>query len=225
MKKQKELLVKKSALQEYIQEEGSYPFESMKVKFFLYSCSKQNQVPLELLLEDIYARVSFFPCDNFTICFYFGQESLDLQNVFTTIQADFGENIQVHEGFYLTKNITGKEIETYCSLVQKAYFGSSSSYTRVSNLLFTIENEDKFFVANLLANKALAKLLNDKETENMINTFFKNDLNVLKTSRALYVHRNTLLYKLDSFNKETNFDLQNFFDASCINLLMASRLR
>ena len=53
----------------------------------------------------------------------------------------------------------------------------------------------------------------DEETLSTINKFFENSLNVSETSRQLYIHRNTLVYRLDKLQKSTGLDLRVFEDA------------
>ena len=53
----------------------------------------------------------------------------------------------------------------------------------------------------------------DEETLSTINKFFENSLNVSETSRQLYIHRNTLVYRLDKLQKSTGLDLRKFDDA------------
>lgn len=53
----------------------------------------------------------------------------------------------------------------------------------------------------------------DEETLTTINKFFENNLNVSETSRQLYIHRNTLVYRLDKLQKSTGLDLRTFEDA------------
>lgn len=53
----------------------------------------------------------------------------------------------------------------------------------------------------------------DDETLSTINKFFENNLNVSETSRQLYIHRNTLVYRLDKLQKSTGLDLRVFDDA------------
>ena len=53
----------------------------------------------------------------------------------------------------------------------------------------------------------------DEETLMTINKFFENSLNVSETSRQLFIHRNTLVYRLDKIQKTTGLDLRVFEDA------------
>ena len=53
----------------------------------------------------------------------------------------------------------------------------------------------------------------DEETLSTINKFFENSLNVSETSRQLFIHRNTLVYRLDKLQKSTGLDLRVLEDA------------
>ena len=53
----------------------------------------------------------------------------------------------------------------------------------------------------------------DDETLNTINKFFDNNLNISETSRQLFLHRNTLVYRLEKIQKSTGLDIRVFDDA------------
>lgn len=63
------------------------------------------------------------------------------------------------------------------------------------------------------------KILTDEMLET-IRVFFQNDLNLSTTSRHLYIHRNTLLYRMDKIKKATGLDLRRFEDAVVFRFLM-----
>ena len=60
----------------------------------------------------------------------------------------------------------------------------------------------------------------DEETLATIDKFFENNLNVSETSRQLFIHRNTLVYRLDKIQKNTNLDLRNFEDAIAFKIAL-----
>ena len=60
----------------------------------------------------------------------------------------------------------------------------------------------------------------DQETLFTINKFFENSLNVSETSRQLYIHRNTLVYRLDKLQKSTGLDIRVFDDALTFKIAM-----
>ena len=69
----------------------------------------------------------------------------------------------------------------------------------------------KMFIKEIFENKSPDDF--DEETLVTINKFFENSLNVSETSRQLYIHRNTLVYRLDKLQKSTGLDLRVFEDA------------
>ena len=60
----------------------------------------------------------------------------------------------------------------------------------------------------------------DEDTLETINRFFENNLNVSETSRKLYVHRNTLVYRLEKIKKMTGLDLREFDHAIVFKVAM-----
>ena len=69
----------------------------------------------------------------------------------------------------------------------------------------------KMFISEIFGDKSPDNF--DDETIATINKFFENSLNVSETSRQLYIHRNTLVYRLDKLQKSTGLDLRVFDDA------------
>ena len=53
----------------------------------------------------------------------------------------------------------------------------------------------------------------DEELLVTIQKFFENSLNISETARQLYIHRNTLVYRIEKLQKETGLDVRNFDDA------------
>lgn len=63
------------------------------------------------------------------------------------------------------------------------------------------------------------KVLNNEIMTTIIQ-FFKNNLNLSETARQLYIHRNTLVYRLDKIQKAIGLDLRNFRDAVTFKMIM-----
>ena len=64
----------------------------------------------------------------------------------------------------------------------------------------------------------------DEDTLDTINRFFENNLNVSETSRKLYVHRNTLVYRLEKIKKLTGLDLREFDHAIVFKVAMMVKM-
>ena len=60
----------------------------------------------------------------------------------------------------------------------------------------------------------------DQETLATINTFFDNNLNVSETSRQLFIHRNTLVYRMEKLEKATGLDIRTFEDAMTFRIAL-----
>ena len=63
----------------------------------------------------------------------------------------------------------------------------------------------------------------DHETLFTIQKFFENNLNISETSRKLFVHRNTLVYRLEKIRRLTGLDLKQFDDAIVFKVALMVR--
>ena len=69
----------------------------------------------------------------------------------------------------------------------------------------------KIFIEEIFGDNIPTEL--DDETLNTLNKFFENNLNVSETARQLYVHRNTLVYRIERIQESTGLNLRTFDDA------------
>lgn len=76
----------------------------------------------------------------------------------------------------------------------------------------------KMFIKEIFDNKSPDDL--DEEIVGTIAKFFENSLNVSETSRQLFIHRNTLVYRLDKLQKQTGLDIRVFEDAITLKIAM-----
>ncbi len=76
----------------------------------------------------------------------------------------------------------------------------------------------KMFIKEIFGGKSPDDF--DEETLTTIDKFFENSLNVSETSRQLFIHRNTLVYRLDKLQKTTGLDLRVFEDAITFKIAM-----
>ncbi|WP_244908312.1 MULTISPECIES: PucR family transcriptional regulator [Paenibacillus] len=64
------------------------------------------------------------------------------------------------------------------------------------------------------------ELFEDSETLSTLESFFELDCNVSETAKHLYIHRNTLLYRLDKIKQETGLDVRSFSDAVLVKMTL-----
>ena len=79
----------------------------------------------------------------------------------------------------------------------------------------------EIFLSEVFKKSAIDSL--DQETLFTINKFFENNLNVSETSRKLFVHRNTLVYRLEKIKKLTGLDLRQFDHAIVFKVALMVR--
>ena len=72
---------------------------------------------------------------------------------------------------------------------------------------------------SMIFNRKTARLFNE-EMVHTIETFFDNSLNLSETARKLYIHRNTLVYRLEKVQRAIGLDLRNFDDAVTFKMMM-----
>ena len=75
---------------------------------------------------------------------------------------------------------------------------------------------------SLLFNRSTARLFNEEMIQT-IKKFFENSLNLSETARQLYIHRNTLVYRLDKVQRNIGLDLRDFDDAGHLQTDDAAR--
>ena len=76
----------------------------------------------------------------------------------------------------------------------------------------------RIFIEEIFGGNQVFEL--DDETLITINKFFENNLNVSETSRQLFIHRNTLVYRIEKLQKATGLDIRTFDDALTFKIAM-----
>ncbi len=79
----------------------------------------------------------------------------------------------------------------------------------------------KLFLEEIFENEDAIEF--DNELLTTINTFFENNLNVSETARQLFVHRNTLVYRIEKLEKSTGLDIRTFDDAMTLKIALMVR--
>lgn len=95
-----------------------------------------------------------------------------------------------------------------------------SSKNILSNSSLNIDEYKKLF-----AIKSVNTLLTDEDLVKTATLFFENNLNISTASKVGFMHRNTLIYRLDKIQKLIGLDIKNFNDAVVFeNLLLLYNL-
>ncbi len=129
----------------------------------------------------------------------------------------------------------GGSVKTVADL--SSSFSQASSAQRMSNSIKTgggvhsfkdfilikmLEDLPKYKLneyLELLMDASARDIFNDSEMTDTAEEFLENSLNVSETSRKLYLHRNTLTYRLDKIEKATGLNIRRFSDAVIFRLI------
>ena len=83
-----------------------------------------------------------------------------------------------------------------------------------------MQNNTNQEIIKIIKQNVLSKIINQPLVIDLINSFFINNLNVSQTAKLLYMHRNSLINKLEQIEKQTSLNIQNFTDAYVMKTLI-----
>ena len=90
----------------------------------------------------------------------------------------------------------------------------------IGRLIYQLpENLCRIFIREIFGRDEIPEEI-DEEILNTIQKFFQNNLNISETSRQLFVHRNTLVYRIEKVQKITGLDMRSFEDALTFNIAL-----
>lgn len=213
----KNLNKKTEAIYNYIYEGESYPFNK-KVNFLLYKAN-ESKTQINNLLKDVLLNVVEFSIDNVEVIFYEDEQQAELDDLFQTMSDDFGYSINVHSGLRLNKNVKGSFVAHYIScIVNTNFFGKT--YSDLIDIIFSNDSSKIYPLIKEIKTYVLDPVLKKNNNLETLDAFFKNDLNVSQTAKALYLNRNSLINRLDTISKEIGIDVQSFKYAACILIMI-----
>ncbi len=154
----------------------------------------------------------------------------EIQNIantiYDTLVAESMSNVYIAIGTVVfdLKNVSSSYKEAKMALEVGKIFEENKSIVNyeqlgIGRLIYQLPTPlCKMFINEVLHGLSMDQF--DEETLVTVNKFFENNLNVSETSRQLYIHRNTLVYRLDKLQKMTGLDLRNFDDAIIFKIML-----
>ena len=79
--------------------------------------------------------------------------------------------------------------------------------------------DERMLLAEKLLTPEIVSVIENRELIECIDALFKNNLNLSETSRGAFLHRNTLLYRIEKIYKLTGLNVRNFEDAMSFRVL------
>lgn len=152
-----------------------------------------------------------------------GSETDELQDIATAISEALSTELQIKSVIGIgtiakhIRELADRYKEAQVAIEISKVFDTDKSIIHYENLgiarlIYQLPTTlCEMFLSEVFKKKPIESL--DQETLYTINKFFENNLNVSETSRGLFVHRNTLVYRLEKIKKLTGLDLREFDDA------------
>ncbi len=148
------------------------------------------------------------------------------KSIYDTLTAEAMSNVYVAIGTVVQdlKNVSASYKEAKMALEVGKIFEESKRVVNyeqlgIGRLIYQLPATlCRMFINEVLHGLSIDQF--DEETLITVNKFFENNLNVSETSRQLYIHRNTLVYRLDKLQKMTGLDLRNFDDAIIFKIML-----
>ncbi len=92
--------------------------------------------------------------------------------------------------------------------------------TLTEDVLSALSRSKVMEIKDLFEKKGIKEFLSNQELKTTAQVLLQNNLNVCKASKQIFMHRNTLLYRVAKIKKQTSFDMKNFDDAMSIKTLL-----
>ena len=199
---------------EYLFDRGNYPF-SQEICFIIYSVSEEDETSINALIQDIYKHVRIIKYLNYNVAF--GIFDKNINEMFIAFSNDVGYEIKLHQGIKINKSTRGSDVLSYINYYDKEL--QNYVYSSVREIIVKLNNQNNPLLG-FIKHQIFAKFKASSNTEEVISAMLKNNLNVSSTSKLLYMHRSSLLNRLDQIEKATSLNIQNFLDAYAMKILL-----
>ena len=158
--------------------------------------------------------------DNYATLDEVAETAVDMLNMEAMIKAIASYGTVVHELKDLSKSF--KEAKMAMDVGRIFYADKTViSYNRlgIGRLVYQLpRNLCRIFIREIFGEDESAAF--DPEVTTTVSTFFENNLNVSETARKLFIHRNTLVYRIEKLEKQTGLDVRRFDDALTLKVAL-----
>lgn len=148
--------------------------------------------------------------DRMLTVFFDAATDISFEEIIQSLNEDFYITSLLFESGEIYNNIKREEYVKFISENKNTLLETNKLYLKEADLIkYRVYND--VVVKNILKN-----YFEDFEMKKIIRTFLECDMNTSKASNALFMHRNTLMYKIDNFISITGYDIKKFQDAFII---------
>lgn len=187
----------------------------LKKMFYIlkfYQCNKEDYFTFIDILKDLYSEKNFEVYQDYIILKSVLNKT-DLIDIVENLKSDLYLNILCFVG----EIVDEEYIEFICQKLDLISYDSNYGLLNESELLRLCIKES---FDELTKKRILRKYYYDTEMKKTIKAFLECNMNTLKTSEILYMHRNTLINRINKFIETTGYDVRDFKEAVIIYHLL-----
>jgi len=209
-----------SLLYKYLIENQKYPFKK-KAKFFIFN---NNQYVDDILkmLNDVYQDIQIIVYKDSYIAFYFDNLDISVKDLFDTIKEELLIDLHIHDGMWVDSNTLGSNVCEYIIYVVEKIINENHKKlnTNVTDVIYKLVKSQNMNLLDFIKTSLLRSLKQKQGNLEILHAFFINNLNVSATAKKIYMHRNSLINKLNQISYMLNIDVQEFMQASALLMLI-----
>ncbi|MDD4212042.1 MAG: helix-turn-helix domain-containing protein [Bacilli bacterium] len=208
-------------LYDYLFEGASFPYQATYYRFLTFpknQISSSDQIAILDLIRALNNHLDILTIKKHVVVFYDGIDDFCLSDIINTINDDFSLSLK----FFESGPLRASHPQDFMKLMDaylKYSYDHPRQYTTTRDLIFDIVHHE-YDALKPIRNVILKELDKDPHLESIIQGMFKNNLNISQTAHDVYMHRNTVMNKIDHIYELTGFSIQNFYDAMALYLLI-----
>lgn len=205
---------------DYLLEKNPSPFKK-NMRILIYQLNDQYKGIIEEFLKELISEIKIVDILQYHVAIYPINKDIEFDKFFTTLSDDIGFPIILHKGLIITQSTQGEDVVKYIYAYDRTNKLKHNLYSEMPELIFNLHKDDYLEIINIIKNNLFKDIIEDDQLVNLINTFFENDLNVSQTAKQLYLHRNSLLNRLENIYSQTGFNIQKFSHATAVKVMLS----
>lgn len=187
-------------------------------KFLIIKSDRKEAVEeITSLLKDVLDESYNLHLNEENILFFSDKQNISIQAFINTISDDFGVNLQIFE----SPSVTREAFFVVYQLVEEFLSFSEFGYYALKHLILEVYQHDSEKLKKVRS--IIQKSIDETASEDLIKGLFKNNLNVSKTAKDVFMHRNTINNRLEQLQIKTTLNLQMFQDAMAMFILFTAK--
>ncbi|KXZ40647.1 PucR C-terminal helix-turn-helix domain-containing protein [Alkalithermobacter thermoalcaliphilus JW-YL-7 = DSM 7308] len=201
----------------YLIEIKEKEYQSIKGHTYILKCNENQKEAIDIL-KNLFLECSIYKKEDYIILVS-DQKNIDTKKIIDILESEVYVSVKIVYIGYISDidqlNIrlnVAKDIIKYTQRTNEKRGTFKLRDFIKYDILSSLENDKiKKYISYIFEEKDISLL--DKETIKTALEFINCDLNIAKTSKKLYIHRNTLIYRLDKVKDILGLDLRKFEDA------------